>query len=189
MPNIYTAIAGIIDECKAIPKSKKNTMQNFNYRGIDDVMNTLQPLFAKYKVFVAPEILDCKREERTTNKGGLLIYTMLTVKYTFYADDGSSITATVQGEAMDSADKSSNKAMSAAFKYALFQVFCIPTEEMHDPDADSPALGGAPELHCSDCKRIIQGDSKLTARQIADRSKEKFGRVLCVECAKKAVAQ
>jgi hypothetical protein len=39
------------------------------------------------------------------------------------------------GEAMDSGDKSSNKAMSAAYKYAAFQAFCIPTEGDNDADA------------------------------------------------------
>ena len=39
---------------------------------------------------------------------------------------------------MDRSDKSTNKAMSAAFKYACFQTFCIPTEEMRDADAESP---------------------------------------------------
>ncbi len=39
---------------------------------------------------------------------------------------------------MDSGDKASNKALSIAMKYALLQVFCIPTEDAKDPDADSP---------------------------------------------------
>ena len=39
---------------------------------------------------------------------------------------------------MDSGDKATNKAMAIAMKYALFQVFCIPTEEMKDPDAETP---------------------------------------------------
>ena len=58
----------------------------------------------------------------------------------FRSTDGSEVCATVIGEGMDSADKSSNKAMAVAFKYACFQVFCIPTEEMakDDPDAYSP---------------------------------------------------
>jgi hypothetical protein len=67
-----------------------------------------------------------------------LIYSICTIKYTFYAEDGSSVSATVIGEGMDSGDKATNKAMSIAFKYACFQVFCIPTEEMKDPDADTP---------------------------------------------------
>lgn len=62
------------------------------------------------------------------------------IKYTFFAEDGSSVYAIVIGEGMDTGDKATNKAMSIAFKYACFQVFCIPTEEMQDPDAERPEL-------------------------------------------------
>lgn len=135
---IYTAINGIMEEIGAIGKTSKNQQQGFMYRGIDAVMNALQPALVKYKVFVVPEILEQKREERVTGKGGNLIYSVLKIKYTFYAEDGSSVSATVIGEGMDSGDKASNKAMSVAFKYACFQVLCIPTEEMKDPDAETP---------------------------------------------------
>lgn len=135
--NIYQSINAIMDECPAIAKKQRNEQQKFMYRGVDVVMNVFQPLLAKYKVFVVPEVLDTIREERLSKSGGNIIYTILKVKYTFFAEDGSFICATVQGEGMDSADKSANKAMSVAFKYAMFQVFCIPTEEMRDPDAES----------------------------------------------------
>ncbi len=135
---IYTAINGIMEEIGAIGKTSKNQQQGFMYRGIDAVMNALQPALVKHKVFVVPEILEQKREERVTGKGGNLIYSVLKIKYTFYAEDGSSVSATVIGEGMDSGDKASNKAMSVAFKYACFQVLCIPTEEMKDPDAETP---------------------------------------------------
>lgn len=135
--NIYQSISAIMDECPAIAKKQRNEQQKFMYRGVDVVMNVFQPLLAKYKVFLVPEVLDTIREERLSKSGGNIIYTVLKVKYTFFAGDGSFICATVQGEGMDSADKSANKAMSVAFKYAMFQVFCIPTEEMRDPDAES----------------------------------------------------
>ena len=135
---IYAAINGIMEEIGAIGKTSKNQQQGFMYRGIDAVMNALQPALVKHKVFVVPEILEQKREERVTGKGGNLIYSVLKIKYTFYAEDGSSVSATVIGEGMDSGDKASNKAMSVAFKYACFQVLCIPTEEMKDPDAETP---------------------------------------------------
>ncbi len=118
-------------------KNKKNDQQGFMFRGIDDVMNTIQPLFAKHKLFIVPEILEQTREERTTAKGNNLIYSICKIKYTFYAEDGSNIQATVIGEGMDSGDKATNKAMAIGMKYALFQVFCIPTEEMKDPDAET----------------------------------------------------
>jgi len=91
----------------------------------------------KYKVFIVPEVLEQTREERTTKNGNTVIYSVCKVKYTFYADDGSSVQAVVVGEGMDSGDKATNKAMSIAFKYACFQTFCIPTEEMVDPDTES----------------------------------------------------
>lgn len=137
MANINTAINGIMTDVGAIGKDRKNQQQGFMYRGVDEVMNALQPALVRHKVYVVPEVLEQIREERTSKNGGLLLYSILKVKFTFYADDGSSVSATVIGEGMDSADKASNKAMSVAFKYACFQVFCIPTEEMADPDADT----------------------------------------------------
>ena len=134
--NIYETITAVMNEIGAVGKNSKNSQQGFMFRGIDAVMNTLNPAMKKYGLFVVPEILEQNREERTTAKGGLLIYSICRIKYTFYAQDGSSISATVIGEGMDSGDKATNKAMSIAFKYACFQVFCIPTEEMVDPDAE-----------------------------------------------------
>ena len=76
------------------------------------------------------------REERQSSKGGNLLYSILKIKYTFYAEDGTFVEAITTGEGMDSGDKASNKAMAIAMKYAMFQVFCIPTED--DPDAETP---------------------------------------------------
>ena len=136
--NIYTAISNCMKDIGAVGKTSVNPQQNYKYRGIDAVMNALNPALIKNRIFVVPEVMSQEREERKTAKGGLLIYSVVTVKYTFFAEDGSSVCATVTGEGMDSGDKATNKAMSAAFKYALFQVFCIPTEEMVDSETDSP---------------------------------------------------
>lgn len=136
--NIYQSITKILEEVPAIGKKKKNTIQGFMFRGIDDVMNTFQPLLAKHKVFMVPQVLEQTREERQTSKGGTLIYSICKIKYIFYAEDGSNVEAIVVGEGMDSGDKATNKAMAIAMKYAMFQVFCIPTEEMKDPDSETP---------------------------------------------------
>lgn len=138
MKNIYQTINAVMADIGAIGKDKVNQQQRFHYRGVDDVMNTLNPAFIKHGLFLVPEVLEQTREERQTGKGGTLIYSVCKTKYTFYAEDGSSISTVVIGEGMDSGDKASNKALSAAFKYACFQVFCIATEELKDPDADTP---------------------------------------------------
>lgn len=137
---IYKAISNVMSEIGSVGKNQKNQQQGFMFRGIDAVMNAISPALIKNRVFVVPEILEQIREERQTKNGSNLIYSVCRVKYTFFAEDGSNVQAVVIGEGMDSGDKATNKAMSIAFKYACFQVFCIPTEEMQDPDAESPEV-------------------------------------------------
>ena len=140
MSEVYKAITSVMQDVGAVAKDRVNQQQRFSYRGIDDVMNALHPALVKHKLFLVPEVLEHKREERSTKSGGNLIYSVMKIKYTLFAQDGSSVSAVVIGEGMDSADKSSNKAMAVGMKYALFQMFCIPTEEMgnDDPDRETP---------------------------------------------------
>lgn len=135
--NIFESIAAVQADVDFIGKDKQTTSgSRFNYRGVDQVLNTLHPLFAKHKVFVVPNVLEIiTREQRKTQSGGEVTYQVVKVQYTFYAEDGTSLSAVVIGEAMDSGDKVSNKCMSVAYKYACFQVLSIPTEETTaDPD-------------------------------------------------------
>ena len=156
--NIFESINAIMQDMGAIGKDSYNAIQKFKFRGIDDVMNHLKPLLAKHKVFVVPQVLSHEREERQTSKGGNLIYSICNIKYTFYAEDGTYVEAITTGEGMDSGDKATNKAMAIAFKYALFQVFCIPTEEMKDPDSDTPPSSTPINKH----KRVLT-DAQIDA--------------------------
>lgn len=141
--NIYESIAAVQSDVDFIGKNKQvQSGGSYKYRGVDQVLNTLHPLFAKHKVFAVPEVLEImEREIRKTQKGGEVLYQVLKVKYSFFAEDGTSISATVIGEAMDSGDKVSNKCMSVAYKYACFQMLSIPTEETcADPDNNNEPL-------------------------------------------------
>ena len=153
---IYKKICEVAKDVGAISKDGVNDQQKFRYRGIDMVMNALHPALVKHGVFVTPKVLDIKRDNRQTKSGGNLTYTVATIEYTFYAEDGSNVTAIVVGETMDSADKSTNKAMSVAFKYACFQVFCIPTEEMEDPDEDDYEIEPVAALICKNCGKEVK---------------------------------
>jgi len=135
---IYQAIINAMKEISPIAKEKKNKEQGFAYRGVDDVMNELNPILAKHNVFIYPEVIASQRSERQTKSGSTLLYSILTIKYHFATDDGSEVCTTVIGEGMDSGDKASNKAMAVAFKYACLQMFCIPTEDIDDPDKETP---------------------------------------------------
>jgi len=135
---IFGAISKVMAEVGPVAKDRKNEQQKYSFRGIEDFMNALNPVLARNGIFFMPEILDRDVTERETKNGTTLIYTTLAVRYTFYAKDGSFLQCVVAGEAMDSGDKSTNKAMSAALKYALMQIFCIPTEAQEDADAHTP---------------------------------------------------
>jgi hypothetical protein len=163
MSGIYTAISNVMSEIGAIGKDKENTQQHFKYRGIDDVMNALQPLLVKHRVFIVPETLEQLREEKTSKAGATLIYSICKIKYTFYAEDGSNIVAVAVGEGMDSGDKATNKAMAIAFKYACFQVFCIPTEEIKDPDGDTHELQGITPQNAPQQNKPVGTDNHVPA--------------------------
>lgn len=136
---VYKAIATVMAELAktGISKDKRNATQGYNFRGIDDVYGALAPLLSQNKLCVIPRMMDRSFTERATQKGGVLFYTVVKAEFDFVsAIDGTKHTASTYGEAMDSGDKSTNKAMSAAYKYAAFITFCIPVEG-ETPDADA----------------------------------------------------
>jgi hypothetical protein len=132
-PHVYVAIADITAQLavEGIGKTHQATGAGANYafRGIDDVYNALAVKLGKHRLVIIPRVMSREQETRTSRNGGAVFYTTITVEYDLVsAIDGSKHTACVVGEAMDSGDKSSNKSLSAAFKYMAFQVFCIPVE-------------------------------------------------------------
>lgn len=138
-PKIYEALIKANELVGAISKGNTNQQQGFKFRGVDDVYNRLHPILAKCGIVIVPEVVSYEVTERQA-RNGVLLYTRATIRHHFTASDGSSVTTLVVGEAMDSGDKGMNKAMSIALKYALFQLFTIPTDEDKDPDATTHEL-------------------------------------------------
>lgn len=136
--NVYKAINAVQRELATvgITKDRRNTQQGYNFRGIDDVFNALSPLLAKHGLCILPRVTERDQVERQTAKGGTLFFVTVGMEFDFIAsEDGSKHTIKTFGEAMDSADKATNKAMSAAYKYAALQAFAIPTEADNDAEA------------------------------------------------------
>lgn len=135
MKTIHATIPAIIKEIEAVTK-KKNPDSNvkYAYRRIDDFMNALNPMLATHKAFIMPEVISHDMKDFTTSSGAKMLHVIMTIKYTIFAEDGSSVFAVMVGEAFDSGDKASNKAQSVALKYLLAQVFMVPTEDLADPD-------------------------------------------------------
>lgn len=135
---VYKAIAAVAGELSeiGIAKGSENKQQGFKFRGIDAVYNALSPLLVKHNLVILPRCVERHCVERTSGSNKALFYVTVKAEFDFVsAVDGTKHIVTTYGEAMDSGDKATNKAMSAAYKYAAFQAFCIPTEET-STDAD-----------------------------------------------------
>jgi len=139
--SVYQAICGVQSDLakQGIAKDQENTFDHYKFRGIDDVYNALAPLLAKHQLCILPRMLSRMCEERQSQRGGALFYVTVDAEFDFVSAQDTSIhTVRVFGEAMDRGDKATSKAMSAAYKYACFQTFCIPTEGDNDADATTP---------------------------------------------------
>lgn len=118
-----------------IAKNNKNESQGFKFRGIDDVLNRMSRHLVEANLVITPKVLSREVMERTNSRGNAIFYVVLTVEYTIHSIvDGTSVTVVTVGEAMDSGDKATNKALSIAYKYMAFQTFSIPIAE--DPDKE-----------------------------------------------------
>ena len=140
--HVYKAITAVtaIMAREGLSKSRSNATQGYKFRGIDDVYNALSAHLAASNLCILPRVVAREHVERATKSGSVLNYTILEVEFDFVSSvDGSKHTIRTVGEAMDSADKSSNKAMSAAMKYAVLIAFQVPTEGDNDTDATTPS--------------------------------------------------
>ncbi len=143
---IYKKMSEVMKDVKAVTKDQKNVAQGFKFRGIDQFVNALYPALTKHGVFMAPRAVSFSQElkdvVRSNGKAGVDKHVAIQVEYDFYAEDGSKVTVgPIPAEGLDSGDKATNKALSAALKYALIQTFSIPTEDMAEADLDSPEIG------------------------------------------------
>lgn len=142
-PHVLHAISAVMTDLarEGIGKDRKNEAQGYKFRGIDDVYNALAPILARNHLVITPRCLTRSKEMVPTKSGGTMFYVNVDMEFTLAsAIDGSTTLAQMFGEAMDSGDKATNKAMSAAYKYMAMQVFCIPTEGDNDADSHSPQV-------------------------------------------------
>jgi len=139
LKNIYQSIPAVMGKIKAVEKDHINQMQKYRFRSIDDVYNACNKAMADEKITIEPKYSIICNDLTKNDRGGLVRSVVIQGSYKIIAEDGSFIEISTIGEAIDHSDKAFNKAMSQAFKYALFQVFMIPTEEEKDTEAkDNP---------------------------------------------------
>ena len=177
---VYAAINKVQSQLAkvGIAKDRKNTMQNYQFRGIDDVYSAIAPLLAENGLCIIPRITRREVTKETNSKGTTLFYAVVEAEFDFVcSSDGSLHTARTFGEAMDSGDKATNKAMSAAIKYAILMTFTIPTEGDNDtensshqvvsPQASRPISMAKPASAKTRCWEIV-------AKNVAGLTKEGY---------------
>ena len=143
LPRVYGAIAAVMSEISStgVAKARENRQQGYVFRGIDDMYNALSGPLSRANLVIIPRVISRDCQERQSAKGTPIFVVTVHVEFDIVsADDGSKHTAMTYGEAMDSADKATNKAMSAAWKYMAMELFCIPTDGDNDADADTPEV-------------------------------------------------
>lgn len=143
---IYKKMSDVMREIGHVSKDQKNQAQGFKFRGIDQFVNALYPALVRNGVFMTPRATSYTQELKDVTRGsgkpGVDKHVSIQMEYDFYAEDGSKVTVgPVPAEGLDSGDKATNKALSAALKYALIQTFTVPTEDMAEADLESPEIG------------------------------------------------
>ncbi|MFF3886572.1 ERF family protein [Streptomyces sp. NPDC001914] len=142
-PRVFQVIHGVMQDVMPVRKDQQNTQQNYSFRGVDDAMSAMAGPMRSHGCFIAPEVVEHHQRPRG-DKG---THTNLRMLYRIYGPAGDCLLVTLPGEAMDSGDKSTNKAMSAALKYMLFTVFMIPVDSrsIDDSDQDTAPIPAAPQ--------------------------------------------
>ena len=184
-PSVYAAINAVTAELatNGIAKSRTNEVDDYKYRSIDDVLDRLAPLLAKHKLCVLPRALERTVAERSDELNHLLLHVALRVEFTLTSvEDGTSHTVEAFGEALDGGDKATAKAMSAAYKAAMVQTFCIPVSGAEDADRTSHRL--RPKTHspepiqgwpqwCLDIEDIVSlCESEQAISTVQERNRE-----------------
>jgi hypothetical protein len=132
LPALLTQIKAAVG---FVGKDDVNRQQGFNFRGIDAVIKAVSPALIEAGVSVIPNVR--QYDYGTVEVGGKrtpMGHAQVVVEYTLYGPAGDSMTGSAPGEAMDSGDKATAKAMSVAYRTFLLQALSLPTT---DPDPDA----------------------------------------------------
>lgn len=136
-PSIHEALAAVMADVSHVGKGDTNTHFRFSFRGVDRIINAVGPVLRRHGVVGPfPELIDLQSRDVVTGQNKSTREVTVTVAYTFHGPAGDSLRCIVPGEAQDQGDKAVAKAMSVAYRTALIQALCIPTDQV-DPDAQS----------------------------------------------------
>lgn len=194
MQKIAKKFVEVMKDCSHVAKNGTNSFHQYKYATATDVLEKVNSSLTKHGLasVVIPNLLSM--QQVTTAKGNVEQLATVEVTVTLIdADSGETLTLKGLGSGQDSGDKSVAKSQTMALKYAYLASLAIATND--DPEADlhtDEVMQSKPapqknnpvnSLTCNDCHSSI-------SQKVADYSKAKFGRFLCLDCqrAQKSVA-
>lgn len=147
--SVHTAMARVMCDVDHVAKAqlhRSQTAGTWRFRGIDDVINALGPAMRRHGLLMVPELLSVERRDTQTTGAKAARETCVTVRYHVLGPAGDQLPTPIitTGESLDNGDKGTAKAMSVAWRLALIQAFCLPTDEP-DPDTQAYQRESAPD--------------------------------------------
>lgn len=137
--NLYQKLLSITEEIGKIGKTGRNTTQGYSFIEQAQVVAEVRVQLAKHGVMIIPETVGRTLTQVTSSKGTPMTQASVVSRYTLVnADDPTDrmVCEWDAGEALDTSDKATNKAVTASDKYFKMKLFNISDKD--DPDQDSP---------------------------------------------------
>ena len=132
MKELAEAVNNLMGQVGYVQKQGASGLR-YTFAGERALIAAIRPHMVKYGLFIAPvEVLSIENSSYTTKNGAVMMRAIAVIRFELVHTSGQSMSVTTIGEGADSGDKATNKAMTAAYKYAMRQLFCIETGD--DPD-------------------------------------------------------
>lgn len=154
---VFQALNAVMNDVRAVGKEGFNKHQQFNFRGIDGVMNAVGPALRSHGVIAVPMVEEAQYGTVQTNRGGTMSTVRVKMRVRWYGPAGDSFDSVTYGEAFDSGDKATAKAHSVAFRTAILQTLCLPTQE---PDPDEHTYERASQQQIQEQQRQQEAEAK-----------------------------
>lgn len=168
MTTVVEALVAVMRDVSHVAKRDRNKHQGFDFRGVDAVVNAVGPALRNHGVVVVPSLRRVEYASVRTTQDKPATACRVEVAYTFHGPEGDSLPCSVVGEAWDVGDKATPKAMSVAFRTALLQALCLPTDSP-DPDHDVYERADRSEAdQLRDEIKAVAGERKIPLRQVAE---------------------
>lgn len=133
--NLTSAICAVMSAVNYVQGTGQNTYDRYSYTTEEDLLRRLQPAMSAHGLALVPDDITVSTSDVTTAKGKTETRYDIIVRYILRHTSGETQRITAPGCGQDRGDKGVYKAMTGAHKYALRQLFCVPTGD--EPENES----------------------------------------------------